>query len=250
MIGEAADRGVKATEHEVQRLFAHKREESAPTGEREFREFLEQTGQTSSDMRFKLEVELSSTRVHRLLTEQESAISQGQVARYYAKNKNLYVTPERRMIEIVEVRGEGAARRVRREIEAGTQIASLHPIDESFALTNRAGEPERQRIQRAIFTAKPHTLTGPIKLVVRSVYGLFEVTAVTPAIQQPLAQVQEQIKAKLAEQQRQATIADFIAAWTRRWRPMTDCSSGFVVPQCKQYKGAARAPVEDPFSLV
>lgn len=248
LVEEAAERGVGTSTSEIQRAFERKKAELAPSGDAEFNEFLKESGRSAADIRLETQTELAAAKLERLLAREEPKTTQQQITQYYSANRQRYVVPERRMIEIVELRSEAAARRARREIESGRSISSMAPLRESFGRFERASEPGWRTIEAAIFTARPHALAGPLKLRPRSLFAVFEVTSVTPAVQKTLAQVHGQIAEQLAARQRQVTLSDFTREWSRRWTARTNCRLGFVVQQCSQYKGVRSTP-GDPLNL-
>ena len=65
--GEAAERGIEVNRGEVTRSFRRQRRESFPR-RRDFRKFLRDSGQTVRDIRFRVQVDLLSTRIRRQVT--------------------------------------------------------------------------------------------------------------------------------------------------------------------------------------
>jgi hypothetical protein len=247
LIGEAAEQGVRVSSQEIQHRFEEKERESAPNGEAEFREFLEESGQTASDMRFDIEVELARARLRTFVMDKLHTITPAQIATYYAANRQRFVIPEERAIEIVEVESEALAAKAKREIESGRSIASMHPLHESIVRFAHAGNPRWEAIERAIFSAKSNVLTGPLRLIAR--HAVFEVSDIAAPIQKTLAEVQSAITETLAAEQRRRTLAEFARAWITKWTARTDCHLGFVVQQCREYQGPKATQGEDPFTL-
>ena len=247
LIGEAADRGQAVSGTEVDRRFQQKSRESFPGGEHELDEFLKGTGQTVADLKLKIGVELASARMLRALKSSEPGVSATQVAAYYQQNKSRFEIHERRDVELVEVKTEAAAKQAKKEIEGGKSIAKMSPYRETIERYSGVGGPAAPRIEAAIFAAKPNVLTGPLKL--HYVYSVFVFRRAAPAVQKPLAEVEGSIRAQLLTEQHQRTITEFADALERRWTPQTDCRPGFVVRQCRQYKGPQPSTPEDPFTL-
>jgi hypothetical protein len=247
LIGEAADRGQPVSAGEVDRRFQQRSRESFPGGESELDEFLKGTGQTVADLKLKIGVELASARMQHALTSGEPGVSAAQIAAYYRQNIQRFTIHERRDVELVEVKTEAAAKNAKREIEAGKSIADMSPYRETIERYSGVGGPAAPRIEAAIFSAKPNVLTGPLKL--HYVYSVFVFRRAMPPVRKPLAEVEASIRAQLLAEQRQRTIAQFADALASRWTPQTDCQPGFVVRQCRQYKGPQPSTPEDPFSI-
>ncbi|HEV3035000.1 MAG TPA: peptidyl-prolyl cis-trans isomerase [Solirubrobacteraceae bacterium] len=243
VIGEAAADGIEVSDGESERRLEQEKRELFRNGEAGFQAFLRDTGQAVADVRLRLEVELAATKLRRWVTRDRRKLSKAQIAAYYSRHRGRFGTAERRYYEIDNLPTEEAARKVRGEIEAGRSFASM-TLRESLQRVAGAGAHEAEK---AIFSAKPNILTGPVK--VDQDYSLFEVTRIAPATQESLAQARTAIEAQLTAEQQKRTLAQFIRAWRRRWIPRTDCRPGFVVPKCRQYAVAGTSPPEDPLTF-
>jgi foldase protein PrsA len=189
------------------------------------------------------EAQLSSARIRQALKGGEPRITQAQIVAYYQRNLERFGRRERRYIDIVErLASKAAASRALGEVVHRGTLSRI-AIHEVFDKTNLdQAVPAKRAILRAIFTARPHSLIGPLPL--NEKWCFFEVTRVIPAAVKPLAQVQGAVEQRLAGERRRRTLAQFISAWRRKWIARTDCSPGYVVQKCRQYSGA-RTP-EDP----
>ena len=196
----------------------------------------------------------AEARLRRALQRREGPTTQAQLAASYAQNIRLYERPERRYIEIAEhIPSEPLARRILGEAIAQHGIAHLRGgqnfimLPENFAKERTADVvPWKRAILKAIFSAKPHTLFGPLPL--NEQWCFFEVTRVTPRAVKPLAQVRAAVQQRLLAERRRHTLTAFIAAWRRKWTARTDCRPGYVVQKCRQYKGPKVAEAPDSFS--
>ena len=83
-------------------------------------------------------------------------------------------------------------------------------------------------------------LTGLVKTQFGS-YD-FEVTKVTPASQQTLAQAKATIKQTLASQNQQKALDKFVKSFPKRWKAKTDCAAGFRTQDCKNAPKATPTP--------
>jgi foldase protein PrsA len=103
---------------------------------------------------------------------------------------------------------------------------------------------EEKALSEAVFAAKQSTLSGPVKTPFG--YYVYEVVKVTPGNQQPLSKVKTSIKQTLTSQQQQKAVSEFIKNFRKKWVGKTDCRSGYVVADCKQYKAPKTSSTATP----
>jgi parvulin-like peptidyl-prolyl isomerase len=103
LLGEAAKQGLSVSSEEVLQRYEGDRREAAPNGAAEFREFLEQAGETPSQLRARIRVELAAAKLRRLVASRQPAVTETQVADYYRAHRQRFVTPEERTIDIAKV---------------------------------------------------------------------------------------------------------------------------------------------------
>jgi hypothetical protein len=189
-----------------------------------------------TDVNFAAEAEAVSARISRAVTSRAPEVTPVEIAAYYRRNIQRYGHREQRYIEIVEgLSSQAAARSAMNKVALGGSLSSA-AFHESVERRNLSDVLSWKRaLERAIFVARPHVLVGPLLFLER--WCFFEVTRIIPAVVQPLARVRGAIKRQLTGEQRQRTLAAFIAAWRRRWLARTDCSPEYVVQKCKQYTG-------------
>ncbi len=235
LLGEAADQGLKVSKQEIEQRFKEKERASFPGGETEFHEFLKATGKKVSDVMFEIETKLASSKIRQAVASREPKITQAQITRYYNQHKQNYALPERRYFDIESLISEAAARKVRREVEQGKSFTKT-VLHESLERSKSADVGSgKEAIERAVFSARPNVLGGPVRLY--GDYSLFEVRRITVAVQPTLAQVQSSIEKRLTAERQRRTLAEFVKAWRKKWIAGTDCQTGYVVPGCRQYKG-------------
>jgi len=236
LIGEAAAEGMRVTNAQVSRRLAEK-ERSFPGGRHEFEEFLHVVARTLADQELEIRVGLASEAIRRRLSAQEASITPVEVARQYQQHRAAYLVPEERAYEIVEnIPSATLARTLKKEIEAGRSLSALsekeaYPRKRSFS----SYPGEHRAVMEAIFKAAPHALAGPIQG--GTYYYLFYITRISAPFMRTFAQVRGAIASTLAAEQPRRRLASFTASWRRRWRAMTNCQTGFVVRECRQYAG-------------
>lgn len=243
LIGEASNEGIGVSSKEVEQRLQQK-EKSFPAGASEFRESLRAIAHTTADVRLELEAELAAEKLRRRLVDAEPKISRTEVAARYRRDIRNFHIPERREFDIAENFPTAAlARRQMREAEAGKHLQSLRESLLRKSFSDYSGE--KRIIYEAIFKARPHVVTGPIRL--NHFYFLIRVTRIIPAHVESLARVSRAIEKKLVDERRQRNLAAFVAAWRKRWIARTDCDAGYVVQKCRAYAGS-KTP-EEPTTL-
>jgi hypothetical protein len=189
-------------------------------------------------------LQAESTRLAKLIgqrvTEAVERLSEAQLKTYYEENHELFAVPRRRDLRIVRIASAAAARRIKREIEAGRTFVSAakglprQPTfgANAFVAGYEEGQFNEPVLSKAIFRAKPHKVEGP--QFVNPLYGyfVFEVTRDYPQHQPPFASVRSKVLRDLPGKLGQQRLAAFIRAWAERWRAMTTCTAGYVVAPC------------------
>jgi len=249
LLNEAAEDGIRLPPEELQRQLQQKQRTSFPGGAVELREFLEATGQSTSNVTFEAEAELASAKIRQMLAGREPAITEAQVASYYNRHKENFLIPEHRTLNIVAFLPKVKAEAFKRNVEAGRRRFTSLAARQTVELTPRAYALSRGRdanLARAIHFACPNVLSGPVTVyrIGYKDYYLFEVKRIVPAKQRTLAQVQGSIRQQLTAERQRRTLTAFIRAWRQKWIARTNCSPGYVVQKCRQYRGP-RTP-EDP----
>jgi parvulin-like peptidyl-prolyl isomerase len=251
LIGEATRQGVAPSKREIDGWLERKKA-SFPGGNAEYREFLGSIGQTDEDVLLEAKAELASANIRQLVTSRAPKVTPAEIAEYYRRNRNQFAVPERRELESTNRKNVTEIDKIKREVETGgifTNGISRWSVERTNTGTpdNSKEGRERRAFDRAIFTAKPNVIVGPVRR--GPDYFLLMIKQITPGSMQPLRQAQNAIKQQLtAERQRQA-LAQFIKEWRQRWTARTDCKPGYVIQKCRQYKASETTTPEDPYTL-
>jgi hypothetical protein len=208
-----------------------------PGGKAEVREFQHASGQSPADARFEAAAELAVSKLRHALAQKQPAVTSAQVADYYAHHQSLFAIPERRELLITNRKTPAQVAALKKEVASGRSFAAMSQpyTAERPSAASRAAEPETA-LEKAIYSAKPKVLTGPVKHWV-DVY-VFEVLRIKPPSHRPLAQVHDLIERRLAAERRRRAIAQFAKTWWEGWTAKTDCEPGYVVNRCRQYTGS------------
>jgi foldase protein PrsA len=208
----------------------------------EFEKFMASSGQTVSDLLLRVKLNMLSQKIQQKIAKSKVKVTQAQIQKYYNENKSRYGTPEKRQVQIILTRLPQEAEAAKKEVESGKSFASVakaKSIDRtSKSKGGQLGEiskgQEEQALDTAIFSAKPHTLSGPVNTSFG--FYIFEVLGTKAGTQQSLSQVQASIKQQLTATQQQTALSTFVKTFKKKWVAKTDCRSGYVVEDCKQYK--------------
>ncbi len=241
VLGEAKSLGVKLSDNEVRNQFLKIKHQQFKKPA-EFEKFLATSGQSVSDLLLRVKLNMLSQKIQAKIVKEKPKVSQAEIQKYYNENKSRYGTPEKRDAQIILTKTEEQAKEAKKELESGksfSEVAKKHSIDPtSKAKGGQLGEvvkgQDDQSLDNAMFAAKANELGGPVKSPFG--YYLYEVKSIKPGNSQPLSKVEASIKQTLTTQAQQKKLSNFIKNFKKKWQAKTDCQSGYVVANCKQYK--------------
>jgi len=251
VLGEAGSLGVKVSDKEVKKRFEQIRNQQFPKAG-EFEKFLASSGQSVSDLLLRVKLNLMSSKIQQKIAKQKAKVTHAQIEKYYHENPQRYGVPEKRDLELILSKTEAAAKKAKAEVESGKSFASVAKAS-SVDPTSKAnggqlpgvvkGQVEKS-LDQAIFAAKKGVLSGPVKSPFG--YYVFRVKNTTPGTQQSLKQAEQTIKAQLTATQQQSALTNFVKHFKTKWTAKTECRSGYVVMDCKQYKAPKTTPATPP----
>jgi foldase protein PrsA len=241
VLGEAKAMGVKASDKEVNEQFEKVKNQQFKKPA-EFEKFLATSGQTVTDLLLRVKLNMLSQKIQQKIVKNKPKITHAEILKYYSENKSKFGTGPTRGARIILTKGEAAAQEAKKEIESGKSFAEVAQKRSTDAASKakggsigNVGKGETEgALSNALFAAKANTLGGPIKTPFG--YYLYEVTAINNGNQQPVSTAESTIKQTLTSQQQQKALSTFIKNFKKKWQARTDCRSGFVVANCKQYK--------------
>jgi len=227
LIGEAADHRTPICEH------GPAASASAPA-------------RTPSDAKLELAKERAATKIRQCLEATVPKVTAAEIDRYYKQRIEQFAHREQRLFYIEEdLSSRVAALSRRREFELGKARIAKTAGTLYESLERPADMLHATPIVKAIFSARPRVVLGPF--LENRTYYLMQVTRISSPRVTTLAQAANTIRGGLASAHWQQTLARFVNAWRRKWTARTDCSSGYIVQKCRQYRGT-KAP-EDPVGL-
>jgi foldase protein PrsA len=240
VLGEAGALGVKVTDAEVHKQFAKIKSSQFPRAA-EYEKFLATTGQSTSDLLLRVKLNLLSSKIQEKVAKRKHAVSKAEIEKYYNENKQRFGTPEKRNVELILAKTEAEANKAKHEVESGTSFASvakkvsIDPTSKANGgtLTVVKGQQEKA-LDEALFSAKQSVLNGPLKTAFG--YYVYRIKSASPGNQQSLSQAEAAIKSQLTQSQSQTSLTSFVTAFRNKWKAKTECRSGYVVKDCKQFK--------------
>jgi foldase protein PrsA len=242
VIGEAAERGVKVTDAEVEKQFNQIKAQQFPK-EADFQKFLASTGYTVSDLLLRVKLDLLSSKIQaKVSKEAGKKPSQKEISAYYEQHKSQYGQPEKRNILIVLTKTQAQAEKAKKEIESGKSFASVAKSSSIDPVSKAAGGSlpgvtkgqEEKALDEAIFKAQLNVIGGPVKTPFG--YYVYEVKKTIPGSQQALSKVQSTIQQQITAQKQQKALSEFIKEFRKKWTARTDCRTEYSVMDCKAYK--------------
>ncbi len=271
VIGEAHDEGYRLTDHEVRHYFGQLAlSEFGSTAK--LHAFLGKTGEKLSDVLFNIKEQMADQVVlGKVKNASVRPITPVMIARYYVQHKAQYAIGEQRDLGLIRTKTASLAARVKQELRSGASFPTVakkfsnQPIYTSSGLLHGL-EPHvyaEQAINDAIFSAKPHVLSGPVRLNIdphvhypkprdiREIdgYYIFEVNAIRAPYVQPLAKVKASIAQLLPTLLYKQGVFLFAKKYRAKWIARTNCRPGYVIQKCRQFRPAPGEPPEDPYTI-
>jgi foldase protein PrsA len=246
---DAARLGLKVTDAQVQKAYATAKKQAYPTAAA-FNQFLGQTGFTVNDLLFRFRV---SQLFQKLAAKHTTKITPATIQTYYNNHKSQFGKPETRDIRIVLTKTAGQAAAAKAALSHGSSwkvVAKKYSTDPSKnnggLLPGVAKGQEDKALDSAAFATatKTNKVYGPVKG--QFGYYVFEVTKVTKATQQSLAQATPVIQQTLTGQQQTnaQTAVDNVAK--KQWLSKTQCRSLYAMADCKGYKAPKTSTTTAP----
>jgi foldase protein PrsA len=246
VLSEAKARGINLSDAEVRKQFLKiKAQQFTKPGE--FEKFLAASHQSVSDLLLRVKLNELSTKIQAQVAKKKHTVSDSEVEKYYNTNASRFGTPEKRNVNVILTKTEGAANAAKKEVQSGKSFAtvaksvSTDPTSKTNGglLTEVVKGQEAAPLDKAVFSASKGVLSGPVKTAFG--YYVYEVKSVTPATRQPLSSVKQNIKQQLTVTQNQEALSKFVKEFKKRWLAKTHCASGYNVPDCNGYKAPKKA---------
>jgi foldase protein PrsA len=247
--GEAADRGISVSDDDVQKSFTEQKTRSFPK-DADYQAFLKSSGQTEDDVLLRVRYDLLSSKIRDQVTKGDDRVTEKQITDYYEKSKARFVQPDRRDVLVVMTKTKAEANQAKAALASGRSwksVAAEYSIDaaskaQGGKMSDVLKGQQDKALEEAIFSALKGELRGPVKT--RLGYYVFTVTAIERASRQTFEQVKPTIKQLLIAERQQKALEDFTEGFRRKWRERTECSDGFLMPDCKNGPDAPPTPAQ------
>jgi hypothetical protein len=264
IMGEARAEGVKVPISAVEQEFELSRKSNFKTND-EFAAYLKKTRRTRADALSELWVGKLTDGIFANIYKHYRTASEAEVVAYFQRHKQQFETPPGRDVHIIRTTSRVAALQAKTELKAGKSFAAIakrlsavaQPVRAEHGLTKNLLPHfyTEAPLNDAIFSAKPGVVSGPVFVSKPKVlaaepasgYFVFEVIRTTPAHRASLAHVRAEIASAITAHNKEKVLARSIAAIRAKWKQLTDCTPGYVVPSCRQ--APRLPPTQDPFQL-
>ncbi len=240
---EAARDHITVTNAQVEKAF--KTAEAAQfSSQSQFAAFLSQTGQTRQDILFRFRINQIFSK---LLARQTKKVSSSDIQSYYNSHRSQFGTPETRDIRIVLTKTAAQAEAAKKALESGKSwntVAKRYSVDPTSKnngglLVGVSQGQEDAALNSAAFSAPLDKLLGPVHG--QFGYYVFEVTKITTATQQSLAQATPLIRQTLSGQQSNNAQNAVNTLVRDHWLGKTSCRSDYAMAYCSGYKAPKTA---------
>ena len=235
--------GVKVTDADVQKAFDAARKQQFPTAAG-FKNFLTQTGQTQQDILFRFRI---NQIVQKLVAKHNTKVTPAAIQAYYNAHQSQFGTQEARNMRVILAKNVADANAAKKALQSGQSwntVAKKYSTDPTSKniggmLTGVTKQQADAALANAAFAAPPGKLLGPVKG--QFGYYVFDVTKITPATHQTLAQATALIKQQLTSQSQQTAQTAVDNHAKKDWLSQTTCRSGYAMADCKGYKAPKTA---------
>jgi foldase protein PrsA len=245
---EATRLHITVTNAQVQKAFAAAKAQQFTTAA-QFNTFLTQTGQTQSDILFRFRI---NQIFQKLIAKHSTTVTAAAIQAYYSSHLTQFGTQQTRNIRIVLAKTQGRANAAKAALSSGQSwkaVAKKYSIDPTSKnngglLVKVSKGQQDAALDSAAFSAPLNKLLGPVKG--QFGYYVFEVTKITKATQQTLAQATPLIRQTLTGQQQTAAQTAVDKAARQRWLSQTSCRSGYAMADCSGFKAPKTSTATTP----
>jgi len=239
--GEAEDRGIEATESEVEGELERVKEQQFDGNENRFQRFLEESGFTEESAREQLELNILSNEVQGAVLPESPEVTTEEIEAFYEGNPEQFEQPETRNIRSIvtddEAEAEDAAAELAEDSSEQTwnRLARQVSTDDATSATGglRENVVEGQNeaaFDEQAFTAAADEIVGPFEG--EAGFYVLQVEQVNPAQDVTLADAREQIESTLVSARQQEAAQAFQQEFLAKWTARTFCAEGYRIDRC------------------
>jgi parvulin-like peptidyl-prolyl isomerase len=240
VLGEAEERGIEVTDREVDEELENVKEQQFGS-EKEFQDFLDQSGFTLEEARQRIELQLISDRIQSAVLPQEPAITEDEIRTFYDENATQFEQPETRDVRVILTKNEQEAEEAAAALEEDSspqsfkRVAKEFSIDEATKSTGglREGVVEGQSepaLDEQIFSALEGDLVGPFES--EQGFYVIQVETINEAATTPIEDASEQIRQTLVAARQQELAQSFQEDFQAEWTARTVCADEYRIDRC------------------
>lgn len=245
---DAYKMGIRYTAADLARDFKKATKTEFPTAA-DLQTYLKSSGETEADIKFQIRVSQIYTK---LIAKASPKVTPALITKYYDAHKQEFGSKETRDLHLVRTSNLAEAQAAYNALKAGESwdvvakkyAASATAGTNGGLLTGVSSGEEENAVNTAIFSDPVGKVVGPIKGLLGSY--VIEVTKITAATQQTLAQATPQVKKLLAAQEQQAAETKVTAESKKNWGSRTLCRSTYSVAICSGYKAPSTTTTATP----
>ncbi|MEK6276552.1 MAG: peptidyl-prolyl cis-trans isomerase [Actinomycetota bacterium] len=253
--GEAAELGITTTDKQIADELETIKKQNFRT-EKEFQQFLDQSGFTPEDVETRVRLQILSTDIQTRVTRDVGKVSNSEIDDFYEASKSQFEQPETRDVRLILNKEKAKVEEAKAALEKDSSEDSWQKVAKEFSTdpasrSNSGLRPSlsegllEQPLDSEIFDAAKGELVGPVKTPLG--YYVFEVVKITQARTQPLnRQVREQIRQQLLQQEQQNTFSEFVNDYGSKWQSRTFCAAGYLTDRCANFGGSAHPATAPP----
>ncbi|MSX01930.1 MAG: hypothetical protein F2813_02090 [Actinobacteria bacterium] len=237
---QANELGIDIPDAKVKAEFTKARKQAFPT-DAQYADFLKSSGQTEADLLFRQRSQMLEQKITAQVQKASKNITAEDISAYYNKNKAQFTQPATRDLNVILTKTLAQANKAKAALEGGQSFASVanqYSVDaaskkDGGKLPAVAEGSQEGAFDKAIFSAPLNKVQGPVKTSLG--YYVFEVTKETPKKVQTEAQAAKSIKQIVVSEKGQKALTAFGKQYQARWRDVTECQTGYIVADCKNY---------------
>lgn len=253
--GLAEEMGISVTDQKVQKELKKLKDESFQN-EAEFKKFLKEANFTQADVDRQVKLQVLSTEIQEDLQGRAPKPTQKEIEAYYeAAKATQFTQPPTRSIRQVKNKDRKKAKQAREELAKANTAKDWERVAKKYsedAATKENGGLQEgiaegslgEPLDKAVFNAPEGQIEGPLES--QGSFYIFEVQNATAETNQPLSEVEAQIKSQLEQQAEQEYFNAFVGNFNQTWMGRTFCDEDYLTERCANFKGDGRPSTAPP----
>lgn len=246
LAGAAEEFGISVTDKQIETELAQIKKTNFPT-EKAFQEFLETSKLSADEVNERVELQILTTEIQERVTNETPPASAAEIASYYDSEKaTQFTTKPSRDVRLIVNRNEAKAKEAKEALDEDNSDANWKVVAKKYSVdptTKNKGGLQKEiseefvqgQLKKAVFGSATGEVVGPVNF--QGNYFVVQVEKLNPEKIKTLAEVRSQISTQLTQQLQQEYFTEWVTGFRSKWTSRTFCASGFLVPNCSNYKG-------------